>query len=55
MIGDNSNTDMAGAGKVGMIKIQKNHYGVEISNKGIAKPDLIVNNYSELINLISRG
>ena len=53
MVGDNPKSDMAGAGKVGMIKIQKNHYGVEIINTGVAKPDLIVNNYSELISLIS--
>ena len=51
MIGDNAKSDMVGAGKMGMVKIQKNHYGVEVINSGVAKPDLVFNNYSELISL----
>lgn len=53
MIGDNPISDMAGAGEMGILKIQKKHYGVKVINSGIAKPDLIVNDYSELISLLS--
>ena len=53
MIGDNPRSDMVGAGAMGMIKIQKFHDGVEVINYGIAKPDLVFNNYSELISLIA--
>ena len=52
MIGDNPITDMAGAGKMGIIKIQKKHAGVKIINSGIAKPDFIFSKYNELISLI---
>jgi putative hydrolase of the HAD superfamily len=53
MIGDNPITDMAGAGKMGIIKIQKKHAGVKIINSGITKPDFIFSKYSELISIIS--
>ena len=53
MIGDNPKTDMVGAGEMGMIKIQKFHNGVKVINSGMAKPDLVFSNYSELISLIS--
>lgn len=53
MIGDNPNSDMAGAGEMGIIKIQKFHSGVEVINTGMAKPDLVFNNYSDLNSLIS--
>lgn len=53
MIGDNPNTDMAGAGEMGIVKIQKFHSGVEVINHGMAKPDLVFSNYSELNSLIS--
>ena len=53
MIGDNPKSDMVGAGEMGMIKIQKFHDGIEIINSGMAKPDLVFSNYSELISLIS--
>jgi len=53
MIGDNPKTDMVGAGEMGMIKIQKFHDGVKVINSGMAKPDLVFSNYSELISLIS--
>ena len=43
----------SGAGEMGMIKIQKFHDGIEIINSGMAKPDLVFSNYSELISLIS--
>ena len=52
MIGDNPKSDMVGAGEMGMIKIQKFHDGVEIINSGMAKPDIVFSNYSELISLI---
>ena len=55
MIGDNPKNDMAGAAKLGMIKIQKNHHGVIISDLIEEKPDLIVSHYSELISLISNS
>jgi len=54
MIGDNPKSDMAGAGEMGMVKIQKNHYGVEVIDSGISKPDLIFNNYRELISLMTK-
>jgi HAD superfamily hydrolase (TIGR01549 family) len=53
MIGDNPKTDMVGAGEMGMIKIQKFHDGVNVINSGMAKPDLVFSNYSELISLIA--
>ena len=53
MIGDNPKSDMVGAGEMGMIKIQKFHDGIDIINSGMAKPDLVFSNYSELISLIS--
>jgi putative hydrolase of the HAD superfamily len=51
MIGDNPNSDMVGAGKMGMVKIQKNHFGVVIGKSEDAKPDLVFNDYKELIVL----
>jgi len=53
MIGDNPKSDMAGAGEMGMVKIQKNHYGVEVIESGISKPDLVFSNYRELISLMT--
>ena len=53
MIGDDPKTDMVGAGEIGMVKIQKFHNGVEIINNGMAKPDLVFSDYSELISLIT--
>ena len=53
MIGDNPKSDMVGAGEMGMIKIQKFHDGVKVIKTGMAKPDLVFSNYSELISLIS--
>ena len=54
MIGDDPNSDMTGAGKIGMIKIQKNHYGVQIGDTEMAKPDIVFKDYKELISLISK-
>ena len=53
MIGDDPNSEMVGAGEMGMIKIQKFHDGVKVIKTGMAKPDLVFSNYSELISLIS--
>ena len=53
MIGDDPYSDMVGAGEMGMIKIQKFHDGVKVIKTGMAKPDLVFSNYSELISLIS--
>lgn len=53
MIGDNPKSDMEGAGQMGMIKIQKNHHGVHVADSGIGLPDLVIDDYKELINLIS--
>jgi len=53
MIGDNPRSDMVGAGKMGMIKIQKFHDGVEVIKSGMANPDLVFSNYSELISIIA--
>ena len=53
MIGDDPKSDMLGAGKMGLKKIQKVHDGIEVIKTGIAKPDLIFSDYSELISLIN--
>lgn len=53
MIGDDPKTDMLGAGRMGIIKIQKIHEGIQVNDRGIGKPDLVFDNYSELITLIS--
>ena len=53
MIGDDPKSDMSGAGKMGLKKIQKVHDGIEVIKTGIAKPDLIFSDYSELISLIN--
>ena len=53
MIGDDPMTDMVGAGEMGMIKVQKIHDEIKVKADGIGKPDLIFNNYGELISLIS--
>jgi len=48
MIGDNPYSDMIGAGKMGMVKIQKVHNGVEVIKTGLAKPHFIFRNYDDL-------
>jgi HAD superfamily hydrolase (TIGR01549 family) len=53
MVGDDPKSDMLGAGKMGLKKIQKVHDGIEVIKTGIAKPDLIFSDYSELISLIN--
>ena len=53
MVGDDPKSDMSGAGKMGLKKIQKVHDGIEVIKTGIAKPDLIFSDYSELISLIN--
>ncbi len=54
MIGDNAVSDMIGAEKVSIFKIQKKHRGVKIIQKGKGKPDLIFENYSQLINILKK-
>ena len=53
MIGDNPNSDMLGAGKMGMVKIQKVHDGVKVIDHGLSKPDFIFRNYEELGSFIN--
>ena len=48
MIGDNPDSDMTGAGRMGMVKIQKIHDGVKVIKTGLAKPDFIFRNYQDL-------
>ena len=55
MIGDNATSDMIGAEKIGIKKIQKLHEGVKIIEKGEGKPDLIFRNYVELTKLIKNN
>jgi len=55
MIGDNPISDMIGAEKVGIKKIQKIHDGVKIIDKGEGKPDIIFRNYKELTKLIKNN
>ena len=54
MIGDSAKKDMVGAGRMGMIKIQKKHQGVKIYENGEEKPDLIFENYNDLIEIINK-
>jgi len=53
MIGDDPKSDMLGAGEMGLKKIQKIHNGVKVAKTGIAKPDFIFSDYSEIISLIN--
>ncbi|MBT4764410.1 HAD family hydrolase [bacterium] len=53
MVGDDPKNDMARAGKMGMTKIQKIHKGVIVKNNGDEKPNLVFENYDELIKIIS--
>lgn len=53
MIGDDPHTDMLGAGVMGLKKIQKVHDGIEVIKTGLAKPDFVFSDYSELIHLIN--
>ncbi len=54
MIGDNSVADMIGAENVGLKKIQKKHQGVNVIDHGKGKPDLVFNNYSDLLKYIKK-
>ena len=53
MIGDDPNSDMAGADAMGIQKIQKKHEGVSIIKSGPQAPSLIFSHYDELIDLIN--
>jgi len=56
MIGDNSETDIIGGKKSGLITFQKIHKGV-MQGKGKFEPDFVFNNYSEIrkyLNLIEK-
>ena len=53
MIGDDPKSDMAGADKMGIMKIQKRHHGVRIEKSGPESPHLLFDNYDELIEIIS--
>ena len=54
MIGDNTHTDMLGAGKMRIKKILKKNNSVNFSNNRLEKPDFVFNRYSELIELIKK-
>ena len=53
MIGDSASSDMIGAHKSGMIKVQKFHTGVIVENTTEAKPDILFNKYSELFQFFN--
>jgi len=53
MIGDDPKSDMAGADKMGIIKIQKRHSGVKVVKNGPESPNLLFDNYGELIEIIN--
>ena len=53
MIGDDPKSDMLGAGEMGLKKIQNIHNSVKVAKTGIAKPDFIFSDYSEIISLIN--
>ncbi|MDA8691940.1 HAD family hydrolase [Candidatus Pseudothioglobus singularis] len=55
MIGDDPNSDMAGADSIGIQKIQKRHEGVNIIKSGPKSPNLIFDHYDELIALINHS
>ena len=53
MIGDDPKSDMAGASQMGIMKIQKRHSGVRVEKSGPESPDLLFDNYNELIEIIN--
>ena len=48
MIGDNPITDMGGAHKFGIVKVQKVHEGVTVYKEGPCKPNFTFNNFDKL-------
>ncbi len=55
MVGDDPQSDMIGAAKMGIRKIQKIHKGVEVHKIGDGKPDLKFKNYSDLIKIFKKN
>jgi len=53
MIGDDPQTDMRGAEKMGLKKIQKFHDGVKVIKTGVEKPDYVFSDYEELTYIIN--
>tara|TARA_B100000575_G_scaffold10020_1_gene7376 strand:- start:574 stop:1287 length:714 start_codon:yes stop_codon:yes gene_type:complete len=54
MIGDNPDTDLEGASKFELTKIQKIHSGVKLINSRKKTPDFTFKNYSQLISIIKK-
>jgi putative hydrolase of the HAD superfamily len=52
MIGDNQGVDMVGADRVGMVKIQKTHFGNKELDELSVIPDLIFKSFRELSLII---
>ena len=53
MIGDNPKSDMYGAGMMGITKIQKVHKGVDVLNDGVGIPDLVFNDFRQLMSFVT--
>ena len=53
MIGDDPKSDMAGADKMGIMKIQKRHSGVKVGKTGAEVADVVFDNYDELIEIVN--
>jgi putative hydrolase of the HAD superfamily len=52
MIGDDQDSDMIGAERMGMVKIQKKHNGVNVANNA---SDVTFSSYKELMLLLNNG
>jgi putative hydrolase of the HAD superfamily len=52
MIGDDQDSDVIGADKVGMVKLQKKHKGVNIVESSQIIPDMVFSCYDDLIELV---
>ena len=55
MVGDDPESDMIGAARMGIHKIQKIHQGVKIHKTGHGKPDLKFKNYNDLIKIFKKN
>ncbi len=53
MIGDDYDSDIIGAGNVGMVKILRKHQNIGVNITSDEKPDLTFVHYKELIDIVN--
>ena len=53
MIGDSAENDMVGAGRAGMVKVQKIHSGVVIVQEGDGIPDICFEHFDQLSKMLA--